>query len=417
MANHRLSYRILGVIVLLTLLLPLTSSPGLLASTERQVPAATVPLSPAEPMRAPSTLEADTEPPAPVANLVASTGTSPGTVELSWVAPGDDGTTGTASSYIVRYNTVSITEDNWATATDATGEPGPAPAGSVESMIVTGLMPSQPYYFAITTQDEVPNTSSVSNSPRAIALSSPNATFLPLAVSSATSVTPVVPETTQVLPPETTQYLSSISGDGAVYTFTQSTPELGALAPGDIMVGDVAANAPYGFLRRVTTVSPQGDQVIVETEPATLEEAIESATLHVSQALTPEHVSGGTHAAGVTLSPAAGGLGEFYFEIDNVVLVGDTSQVGSYPTGASPYGALDMGGNVWEWVNDWYDPAYYNYSPDNNPQGPDTGCCKVLRGGSWPDYWGTVRAAFRIDSYPGNRNDVFGFRCAVSPGG
>ena len=63
--------------------------------------------------------------------------------------------------------------------------------------------------------------------------------------------------------------------------------------------------------------------------------------------------------------------------------VGDTSQVDSYPTGASQYGALDMAGNVWEWVNDWLDDTYYSTSPYANPPGPVTGTYKVLRGGSW----------------------------------
>ena len=53
--------------------------------------------------------------------------------------------------------------------------------------------------------------------------------------------------------------------------------------------------------------------------------------------------------------------------------VGDTSEVGSYPTGASPYGALDMTGNVAEWVSDWYSPDYYSNSPVSNPLGPASG--------------------------------------------
>jgi hypothetical protein len=193
----------------------------------------------------------------------------------------------------------------------------------MQSMTVAGLMPSRAYYFAIKTQDEVPNTSGISNSPRAGTGSLPNATFLPLAVSGATSVTPVIPDTTEVLPPETTQYLSSISGDGAVYTFTQSTPELAALEPGDIMVGDATGSAPYGFLRKITSVTPDGGQVVVDTEGATLQEAIETGSFHVSGVLKPGHAQAAALPQGVTLVIAPELEDEFYVELKDVVLYDD----------------------------------------------------------------------------------------------
>ena len=61
--------------------------------------------------------------------------------------------------------------------------------------------------------------------------------------------------------------------------------------------------------------------------------------------------------------------------------VGDTTQVGKYPDGASTYGVLDMAGNVWEWVADWYDEKYYSKSPNRNPDGPASGGFGILRGG------------------------------------
>ena len=99
----------------------------------------------------------------------------------------------------------------------------------------------------------------------------------------------------------------------------------------------------------------------------------------------------------------------------------DTTEVGKYPSGASPYGALDMAGNVWEWVNDWYDANYYTSSPSSNPQGPASGQERVLRGGSWDfdvissysRFWGfdPTTSSYTIGStYYGS----LGFRCAMS---
>ena len=94
--------------------------------------------------------------------------------------------------------------------------------------------------------------------------------------------------------------------------------------------------------------------------------------------------------------------------------VGDTTPIGSYPKGASPYGVLDMAGNVWEWVNDWYDEKYYSVSPSVNPQGPASGTRRVLRGGSWLVNDHYVRSADRVNYIPDIWGDLFGFRCVRS---
>jgi formylglycine-generating enzyme required for sulfatase activity len=88
-----------------------------------------------------------------------------------------------------------------------------------------------------------------------------------------------------------------------------------------------------------------------------------------------------------------------------------TAPVGSYPKGVSLYGALDMAGNVWEWVADWYDPDYYSQSPDRNPPGPDSGSEKVVRGGSWLNGFTDIRARYRYKSPPAFLGKDFGFRC------
>jgi len=96
--------------------------------------------------------------------------------------------------------------------------------------------------------------------------------------------------------------------------------------------------------------------------------------------------------------------------------VGDTSAVGSYPAGASPYGLLDMAGNVWEWVNDWYSSSYYSTLPYDNPTGPTSGTYKVLRGGGWYNVSDYLRVAARFYYDPAYEFYFLGFRCAAPPG-
>jgi hypothetical protein len=110
------------------------------------------------------TVPADTTAPADTTDLAAGSATA-STVKLTWTAPGDDGSTGTASNYDIRYSTSAITAGNWSSATTVTGEPTPSAAGSSETYTVTGLSASTLYYFALKTDDEVPNTSGLSNVP------------------------------------------------------------------------------------------------------------------------------------------------------------------------------------------------------------------------------------------------------------
>ncbi len=112
--------------------------------------------------------------------------------------------------------------------------------------------------------------------------------------------------------------------------------------------------------------------------------------------------------------------------------VRDTARVGSYPKGVSPFGLVDMAGNVWEWVSDFYDPQYYGQAGEQNPTGPNAagpnGPRRVIRGGSWADGFKDLRVSNRgfalapdltadskSEAFMGEGNSRIGFRC-VAPG-
>lgn len=150
-----------------------------------------------------------------------------------------------------------------------------------------------------------------------------NNIYLPLILNNAEGdPEPIIPETTKPLDETTTQYLTSISEDGTEYTFSQSTSALDDLEPGDVMAGDPSTTAPYGFLRKVTTVSSTGGQVVIHTEDATLEDAIQAGAVHVNKTLTPNDIMEGAQLQGVSLVADQNTIGQlaFSYTFNDVVL-------------------------------------------------------------------------------------------------
>jgi formylglycine-generating enzyme required for sulfatase activity len=112
-----------------------------------------------------------------------------------------------------------------------------------------------------------------------------------------------------------------------------------------------------------------------------------------------------------------GSTGGRYGPLDEVAWYAGNSGGRAHEVGQkypNSLGLYDMLGNVWQWVNDWYDHEYYHHSPATDPQGPSSGRVRVLRGGCWVNEARIVRVSDRNVGSPGGRGiSGEGFRCAL----
>ena len=93
----------------------------------------------------------------------------------------------------------------------------------------------------------------------------------------------------------------------------------------------------------------------------------------------------------------------------------ESSPVDAYTDGASPYGVLGMGGNVWEWTRSYYDPQFYTRMPSEDPVGPRLTELVAIRGGSWRWPLTDSRCANRARTTAVDRKKDLGFRCVLEP--
>jgi formylglycine-generating enzyme required for sulfatase activity len=182
-------------------------------------------------------------------------------------------------------------------------------------------------------------------------LSGPDGTqrvYLPVIGKNTSFLSSIILPSTNALPPETMQLLTSVSPDGVTYTFAGMTPALDAVAPGEIMVAAPSKAAPDGFLRRVTAINTSGGQVVVQTQAATLEDAIQQGEVYVSQQLSPTNTQALQIALGVTLMPAAVAAPDisFFVKIEDVVVYDDDGNPATTNDQVVANGSIDFAPTV-----------------------------------------------------------------------
>ena len=256
---------------------------------------------------------ADITPPSAVAGLSNSNLTY-NSVDLSWNSPGDDGNTGTATSYDIRYSISPINDGNWATVLQLTGEPAPLVAGTVQTVTVTNLSPSTAYYFAIKTSDEVPNVSALSNVSSANTLPPPLDIISPLsvsnlAVSNATLnsvllgwVAPGDDGNTGTATSYDIRYSTSLITNANWTTATQITSEPSPLIAGTVQsmtVSGLSSNTTYYFAIKTSDEVPNVSDLSNVPSGATLSQA---SLLSVNTTLADVDPTNNRRVIGITIA-------------------------------------------------------------------------------------------------------------------
>lgn len=139
--------------------------------------------------------------------------------------------------------------------------------------------------------------------------------FLPYVVN---QQPPIIPDSTEVLSDATTQHLTAVSADLSEFTFSEMTSEIARLDVGDVMVSGPTSAAPYGFLRTVSSLDSSGSEVIVGTEPAALEDAVEQGSFRLNRTFTPSDVVTADVIEGASVRAVTSPHGEegWYIELD-----------------------------------------------------------------------------------------------------
>ncbi|MBD3235180.1 MAG: SUMF1/EgtB/PvdO family nonheme iron enzyme [Candidatus Eisenbacteria bacterium] len=377
-------------------------------------------------------------------------------VELRWTTTGDDGNTGVASQYDLRYAHEPINDTTWLEATQVAGEPDPAAPGNVQTFRIDSLAFDTHYYFSMKVGDEVPNWSLLSNPAEVTTPAAPIELELLHVPAGSFTMGSDPGEGGGDEEPEHYPYLNGFWIDKYEVTNAMCAEALNwALAQGRI---EIEPDEEYGNVRQPgggeyyfrLDWDPAGGECRIMTEFGPFESEagwdnhpVVNCTWYgavaycnwrsLREGLTPcydlEDWSCNYAADGYRLPSEAewekaargaederiypwGTSGLSCALANRFGCVGHTAAVDDsfYIEGLSPYGGWHMAGNVTEWCNDWYDYDYYEESPPENPRGPDFAMHKVVRGGSWLTQQ-LPRVSYRKSYPPAHSWTSIGFRC------
>jgi len=370
------------------------------------------------------TVAPDSTPPAAVQNLTTGSPAS-NSVLLTWTAPGDDGASGTANLYDIRFSTAgAITEATWAAARQASGEPAPAVGGALQSFQVTGLAPETPYWFALATADEVGNRSALSNSPQATTAAGFSDDFI--RIPSGQFILGSPPEERRrdtdeglhlvtlsrafyICPHEVTQaeWRALMGWNHSDYLGEQRPVEWVTWFDCIDYCNRRSASAGFDLAYTISNPTLAGSHIVAATVSWNrdalgyrLPTEAEWEYACRAQSLTA-YCNGDVAAVGCAAD-------------SNLTLVGwYCGNAGSsthtvmlkLPNAADLY---DMHGNVWEWCWDWYAP--YPAIPSTDPTGGTSGFSRVMRGGAWNYNAEACRSAKRDSQAAGYSYHDIGLR-------
>ena len=350
----------------------------------------------------------------------------------------------TETNLVTVQNVAAVPITITVTATDPAQVTATLPLSAAVALSSTAVTTSTATPTTVPTQTALPPTATMVPTPSATLTSAPSATATtrpsptPTQTAAPTATRPPSPTPTPTVLPTATPTVPPVAGDrithtpdGASYRFIPAGPfAMGSTVDANESPVHTVTLDAFWIMETEVTNALYGQCVAAGACTAPKNDYWQESTLAEhpvtdvdwAQAVAYATWAGGRLPTEAEWEKAARGTDERLFpwageSTDTTklnFLSTATMPVGSFPTGASPFGVLDLAGNVEEWVADWFSPTYYAEAPATNPPGPATGLMRVVRGGSFNSNRRNVRTTMRGRAQPDAHFPSIGFRVVVA---